>query len=96
MFTALTDDRSAKNQTRLITVDAEADVAAKQTVTGQVTSAVPTDQGIVAAAGNHVVTVEDGKTREIATTKAWPFQLKADADGGVTFIDPGAQGLEGP
>ncbi|GAA2762665.1 hypothetical protein GCM10010103_17060 [Streptomyces paradoxus] len=89
VFTALTDDRSAKNQTRLVTVDAGTGiVGAKQTVTGQVTSAVPTDQGIVAAAGNHIVRVEGGKARDVATTKAWPFQLKADADGGVTFIDP--------
>lgn len=88
VFTALADDRSAKNQTRLVTVDARTGkVGTKQTVTGQVTSAVPTDQGIVAAAGNHIVTVKAGKTRDIATTKAWPFQLKADADGGVTFID---------
>ncbi|MFE0258219.1 SGNH/GDSL hydrolase family protein [Streptomyces sp. NPDC059010] len=89
VFTALTDDRSAKNQTRLVTVDARTGkVGTKQTVTGQVTSAVPTDQGIVAAEGNHIVAVKAGKTRGIATTKAWPFQLKADADGGVTFIDP--------
>ncbi|MDC0766185.1 SGNH/GDSL hydrolase family protein [Streptomyces sp. HD] len=88
VFTALTDDRSAKNQTRLVTVDARTGkVGTKQTVTGQVTSAVPTDQGIVAAEGNHIVAVKAGKTRDIATTKAWPFQLKADAEGGVTFID---------
>lgn len=92
VFTALTNDRSAKNQTRLITVDARTGkVGTKQTVTGQVTSAVPTDQGIVAAADNHIVSVKGGRTRDIATTKAWPFQLKVDADNGVTFIDPDPQ-----
>ncbi|WP_392967810.1 SGNH/GDSL hydrolase family protein [Streptomyces sp. LN245] len=89
VFTALTDDGSAKNETRLVTVDAKTGKAGtKQTVTGQVTSAVPTDQGIVASAGNHIVSVKNGRTRDIATTKATPFQLKADSDGGVTFIDP--------
>ncbi|MFJ8199296.1 SGNH/GDSL hydrolase family protein [Streptomyces sp. NPDC096152] len=88
VFTALTDDRSARNQTRLVTVDARTgEAGSRQTVTGQVTSAVPTGQGIVAAAGNHIVTVKGGKVRAVATTNSWPFQLKADAGGGVTFID---------
>ncbi|MEU7059796.1 NocE [Streptomyces sp. NPDC046197] len=93
VFTALTDDGSAKNQTRLVTVDARTGkTGSKQTVTGQVTSAVPTAQGVVAAAGNHIVSVRGSEVRSVATTKSWPFQLKADADGGVTFIDaaPGA------
>ncbi|MFH8791986.1 SGNH/GDSL hydrolase family protein [Streptomyces sp. NPDC017941] len=89
VFTALTDDRTKKNQTRLVTVDAgTGEVGAKQTLVGQVTSAVPTRNGIVAAAGKQLVTVKGGKVRAVAEAKSRPFQLKADADGGVVFIDP--------
>ncbi|MFI6646939.1 SGNH/GDSL hydrolase family protein [Streptomyces sp. NPDC050529] len=89
VFTAMSDDATAKNQTRLVTVDARTGkTATRQTVVGQVTSAVPTQNGIVAAAGNRIVAVADSKVRTVAKTAAWPFQLKADAAGGVTFIDP--------
>ncbi|WP_327712821.1 SGNH/GDSL hydrolase family protein [Streptomyces sp. NBC_00464] len=89
VFTAMSDDATAKNQTRLVTVDARTGkTATRQTVVGQVTSAVPTRNGIVAAAGNRIVAVADSKVRTVAKTAAWPFQLKADAAGGVTFIDP--------
>ncbi|WP_326734451.1 SGNH/GDSL hydrolase family protein [Streptomyces sp. NBC_01022] len=89
VFTAMSDDATAKNQTRLVTVDARTGkTATRQTVVGQVTSAVPTQNGIVAAAGNRIVAVADSKVRTVAKTAAWPFQLKADATGGVTFIDP--------
>lgn len=88
VFTALSDDKAEKNQTRLVMVDAATGrIAEKQTVAGQVTSAIPTRHGVVGASGPHIVTVKAGKVRPVATTKAWPFQLKADADGGVTFID---------
>ncbi|MEV3854948.1 SGNH/GDSL hydrolase family protein [Streptomyces sp. NPDC050095] len=88
VFTALTDDTSKKNQTRLQVVDAATGrLQQKQTVAGQVTSAIPTSQGIVAASGHHIVTVKNNAVKAVADTTAWPFQLKADADGGVTFID---------
>ncbi|MFD9819834.1 NocE [Streptomyces violascens] len=88
VFTAVTDDRSDQNQTRLVTVNTKTGrIGEKQTVAGQVTSAVPTAKGIVAATGRHIVTVKGGKVSAVAQTKEWPFQLKADADGGVTFID---------
>ncbi|MFI7409026.1 GDSL-type esterase/lipase family protein [Streptomyces sp. NPDC049627] len=88
VFTALTDDEAAKDRTRLVTVDARTGKErARQTVSGQVTSAIPTKQGIVAAEGNHIVRVAGSKVSVVARTKTTPFQLKADADGGVTFID---------
>ncbi|MFF1839867.1 NocE [Streptomyces sp. NPDC058231] len=90
VFTALTDDASKKNQTRLRTVDATTGrLGAKQTVAGQITSAIPTRHGIVAASGRHIVTVRNNRAKAVADTAAWPFQLKADADGGVTYIDRG-------
>lgn len=89
VFTALTDDGSKKNQTRLVTVDAgTGKVGTKQTVVGQVTSAVPTRHGIVASAGKQIVTVKGSEVRPVAEAKARPFQLRADADGGVVFINP--------
>ncbi|MFF4351734.1 GDSL-type esterase/lipase family protein [Streptomyces sp. NPDC001530] len=88
VFTALTDDTAKKDRTRLVTVDAlTGKESARQTVSGQVTSAIPTQRGIVAAEGNHLVRVAGSKVRTVVTTKTTPFQLKADADGGVTFLD---------
>ncbi|MCG0284077.1 GDSL-type esterase/lipase family protein [Streptomyces sp. PSAA01] len=88
VFTALTDDSAKSEKTRLVTVDAATGkVETKTTVPGQVTSAIPVSGGIAAARGNHIVKVNGDTVREVATTKATPFELKADADGGVTFID---------
>lgn len=88
VFTALTDDTAKSPKSRLVTVTAATGkVKSKVSVAGQVTSAIPVRGGLAAARGNHIVKVTGGKVREVATTKATPFQLKADADGGVTFID---------
>ena len=88
VFTALTDGAAKSDKTRLVTVDAATGkVQTKATVPGQVTSAIPVSGGIAAARGHHIVEVNGGRVREIATTKSTPFQLKADDDGGVMSID---------
>ncbi|MCX4981477.1 GDSL-type esterase/lipase family protein [Streptomyces sp. NBC_00572] len=89
VFSQLSYDGDKKTGTRLITVDAVAGKAGKPLLLdGQVTSAVPTPQGIVAAEGGRLVRVgKDGKRKTIARTHGVPFQLRADKDGGVTFIE---------
>ncbi|MFC8367154.1 hypothetical protein ACFUIT_04040 [Streptomyces sp. NPDC057239] len=88
VFTQLSHDGDKKQQTRLITVDAATGKESKPvTLAGQVTSAVPTDAGIVAAHGNRLVRINGTAEKTLASTTTVPFQITADADGGITFID---------
>ncbi|MFJ5549623.1 GDSL-type esterase/lipase family protein [Streptomyces sp. NPDC093225] len=87
VFTQLGGEK--KNATRLIKVDAAAARLAKPiSLTGQVTSAVPVGKDIVAADSARIVRIDDrGRRTAVAATDRIPFQLKADADGGVVFLD---------
>ncbi|MEU8762450.1 hypothetical protein [Streptomyces sp. NPDC048659] len=88
VFTQLTHDGDKKQQTRLITVDAATGKESKPvTLPGQVTSAIPTREGIVAAHGNKLVRIDGTAEKTLASTTTVPFQVTADADGGITFID---------
>ncbi|MDX3239396.1 hypothetical protein PV392_27650 [Streptomyces sp. ME03-5709C] len=88
VFTQLTYDGDDKQQTRLITVDAATGKESKPvTLAGQITSAIPTDAGIVAAHGNRLVRINGTAEKTLASTTTVPFQITADADGGITFID---------
>ncbi|MFI6597622.1 hypothetical protein ACIBHX_15305 [Nonomuraea sp. NPDC050536] len=75
--------------TRLFRVDAETAKPGKALkVEGQVTSAVPTDDGIVAAKGARLVRLgQDGRTTPLADTANIPFDLRVDAEGGVEYLD---------
>lgn len=76
-------------RTRLVEVDAAAGrLGNKIEVKGQLTSAVPTANGIVAADRGAVVTVDaKGDRRVLAQASTVPFHLKPDASGGVVFLD---------
>ena len=89
VFTQLSYDDDAKQQTRLVTVDAATGKAGTPAVyPGEVTSAVPTRNGVVAANGSRLVAAgAKGTVREITRTESVPFQLTVDATGGVTYID---------
>ncbi|KQR17354.1 SGNH/GDSL hydrolase family protein [Cellulomonas sp. Leaf334] len=77
------------NATRLVSVDAgSGQVAAPVEVGGQVTSAIPTRSGLVAAIGAQVARVEpSGHITPLARAKSVPYELATDADGGVVFLD---------
>ncbi|MGW0118624.1 golvesin C-terminal-like domain-containing protein [Streptomyces sp. NPDC003327] len=92
VFTQLSYEADTAQQTRLRTVDAVTGQAgAPVTYPGQVTSAVPTKSGVVAAHGNRLVTAgPGGKLGEITRTRSVPFQLTVDAEGGLTYIDRAA------
>ncbi|MEU4253751.1 hypothetical protein AB0F15_40800 [Amycolatopsis sp. NPDC026612] len=74
-------------ESRLVTVDAPtAQVVRQVDATGQVTSAVPFGDGILAAAVDGLATVgANGKLRHVADTADTPFRLSADKDGGVGY-----------
>ncbi|WP_177328948.1 GDSL-type esterase/lipase family protein [Amycolatopsis australiensis] len=76
-------------KTGLLTLDAETGALGKRIeVPGQLTSAVPTKDGIVAADKDAVVHVEPGGRRTVlADTAGVPFRLSADSAGGVVFMD---------
>ncbi|MFC9388450.1 golvesin C-terminal-like domain-containing protein [Streptomyces venezuelae] len=76
-------------QTRLTTLHAASGtLEAPVTAAGQITSAVPTPQGLVAAGGPRVVRVDpDGSLHTLARSTGTPFELHPDHDGGVWFMD---------
>lgn len=82
-FTALRDA-----ETRLVTVDTKGAVVADTTAKGEITSAVPTGDGVIAAAGKRLVHVDrKGKTAELAATEHAPYGIHVTGDGTVTYID---------
>ncbi len=91
------DGGEDKNATRLIEVDAATGkLSAPVELKGQITSAVPVGEGFVAADSNRLVKIDkSGGRRTVAHTDRIPFQLKADAEGGVTYLDR-PTGTSGP
>ncbi|MFD9371028.1 hypothetical protein ACFWA6_25465 [Streptomyces sp. NPDC060020] len=88
-----------KNATRLLKVDAQsASVGPAIELQGQVTSAIPVGEDIVAADASRLVRIDAAGQRDpIANTVQIPFGLAADADGGVVYMDrpdTGAAGTE--
>jgi hypothetical protein len=75
--------------TRLVTVDAASGtVSTPIEVPGQVTSAVLSDAGVVAAAGATVVSIAtDGAVTRLSRADSVPYDLSADSEGGVVYLD---------
>lgn len=80
---------TGQTSTQLLTADlATGSVTSAITVTGQLSSAVPTASGPVAALGPDLVSVAaDGKTSLLAAVGGQPFDLRTAADGGVNLLD---------
>ncbi|BCB88663.1 golvesin C-terminal-like domain-containing protein [Phytohabitans suffuscus] len=76
-------------RTRLLGLNtATAAITARIVVPGQLTAAVPTRHGIVAADRGMLVRVAaDGSRRRLAPASGVPFKLAADAGGGVVYMD---------
>lgn len=76
-------------RTRVVRLDAASGTPAEPVeVAGQLTSAVPVGDGIVAADGHSLVRLaEDGARVLLAPSTTVPFELVPDADGGVVFLD---------
>ncbi|HWO65579.1 MAG TPA: hypothetical protein VNO31_36660, partial [Umezawaea sp.] len=76
-------------KTGLLTVDATTGALGKRIeVPGQLTSAVPTNDGVVAADRDAVVRVAaDGTRTVLADTAGVPYRLTPDSAGGLVFVD---------
>ncbi|MDX8035359.1 hypothetical protein SK803_34555 [Lentzea sp. BCCO 10_0856] len=86
----LTQDATEdKGKTGLVKIDAASGALSKRIeVQGQVTSAVPTRSGIVAAAGAMVQRIADDGTRtKLTKTKGGAFELRPDAENGVVYLE---------
>ncbi|RKN10187.1 GDSL-type esterase/lipase family protein [Streptomyces radicis] len=93
------DDASERNATRLVLIDAADGTPGEPlTLAGQVTSAVPHGDDVVAASGANLVRIDaEGERTRLARTRGVPFQIAADADGGFVFLDrtgPDGEGVE--
>ncbi|MFI6458685.1 hypothetical protein ACIBF6_44965 [Streptosporangium amethystogenes] len=76
-------------KTRLIKANAvTGELSRPVTLRGQITSAVPTQNGFIAADGSQLIeiTATGGKS-PFAKTGTVPFHVKSDAEGGVVFMD---------
>ncbi|WP_432867430.1 hypothetical protein [Microbispora rosea] len=76
-----------RDTTRLLMVDTATKRVTRAVVaSGQVTSAVPVGDTLVAAHGPRLVEVRTGgELKQLADTGSVPFDLRATADGGVAF-----------
>ena len=86
----LTQDATEdKNKTGLVKLDTTSGKLQQRIeLDGQVTSAVPTRDGIVAVAGSTVQRIaDDGKRTRLAQTKGAAFELRPDADNGVVYLE---------
>ncbi|MGW7410828.1 golvesin C-terminal-like domain-containing protein [Streptomyces sp. NPDC054833] len=83
VFTALRETK-----TRLVTVNAKGATVADTTAKGEITSAVPTKDGVIAAAGSRLVHVDRrGRTTKLAATTHAPYGIRVTGDGTVSYID---------
>ncbi|QXE33354.1 DUF1524 domain-containing protein [Streptomyces sp. GMY02] len=78
-----------RGRTRLHVVDtARGTVVRSHEVAGEVTSAVPGRDGIVAASGARLVEVgRSGAVRTLASSKGVPYRIHPDAENGVVFTE---------
>ncbi|ALO09064.1 Tat pathway signal sequence domain protein [Streptomyces venezuelae] len=82
-FSAFREDR-----TRLVTVDTTGAVVADTTAPGQVTSAVPVKDGVIAARGSRLVHIgRSGTVKRLADTDSVPSEIRVTANGQVAFMD---------
>lgn len=83
VFTQVADD-----STRLVTVGTDGRTVATTTAAGEITSAVPSGDGLLAADGHHVVRIDrQGRKTTVATTSGVPSAIHQDSGGGVDFLD---------
>lgn len=90
-FTAYRDmNDPTKTKTRVVTVGTDGRTAATAAVDGQVTSAVPVQDGTVAARGRHLVHIdESGAVKNLTTADSTPFDIRPAARGNIAFADRG-------
>ncbi|MFE2559781.1 SGNH/GDSL hydrolase family protein [Streptomyces sp. NPDC059352] len=82
-FSAFREER-----TRLVTVDTTGAVVADTTASGQVTSAVPVKDGVIAARGSRLVHVgRSGTVKRLLDTDSVPSEIRVTDNGQVAFME---------
>ncbi|MEV5880532.1 hypothetical protein AB0L75_41420 [Streptomyces sp. NPDC052101] len=83
VFSAFRDDK-----THLVTVDTSGKTSADTTARGQITSAVPVEDGVIAARGPRLVHIDrSSEMKDLTATDGVPFQIRAAGKGRVVFLD---------
>ena len=87
VFSAFRDDK-----TRLVTVTATGNTVSDATAAGQVTSAVPVEDGLVAALGRRLVHIDPAgaNIETLAPADSTPFDIRPTGSGQVAFLDHNA------
>ncbi|MFE9931272.1 SGNH/GDSL hydrolase family protein [Streptomyces sp. NPDC005533] len=88
-FTAFRDMNDPEStRTRVLTVDTSGKTTATTAAKGQITSAVPVQDGTVAALGSHLVHLDgSGTVKNLADADSVPFDIRPAADGKIAFVD---------
>ncbi|MDF3290161.1 SGNH/GDSL hydrolase family protein [Streptomyces silvisoli] len=88
-FTAFRDiNDPSTTQTRVVTVNASGGVLGNTTVKGEITSAVPVEDGAVAASGRSLVHIDrSGQVNSLAIGDSVPFDIRPAQGGKVGFVD---------
>ncbi|MFF8649297.1 hypothetical protein ACF06D_13810 [Streptomyces griseoluteus] len=69
-------------------MDTKGATVADTTARGEITSAVPVEHGVIAAAGNQLVRVDGkGKAAELAATEQPPYGIRIMRDGSVGCLN---------
>ncbi|MFI9101241.1 SGNH/GDSL hydrolase family protein [Streptomyces fildesensis] len=88
-FTAFRDmNDPAITRTRVLTVNTAGKTTSTAAAKGEITSAVPTEDGTVAALGNRLIHLDhSGTVKNLADADSVPFDIRPVAHGKVVFVD---------
>ncbi|MER8184707.1 hypothetical protein [Kitasatospora sp. NPDC094015] len=88
-FTAFRDMNDPRaTQTRVVTVDPAGKAVGDTAVRGEITGAVPVEDGAVAASGRSLVHIDrSGAVQTLATGDSVPFDIRPAQGGKIGFVD---------
>ncbi|MES9523050.1 SGNH/GDSL hydrolase family protein [Streptomyces capoamus] len=88
-FTAFRDvNDPALTKTRVVTVDTAGKSLGRAALKGEITSAVPVEDGTVAARGHNLVHIDRaGKVKDLVTADSVPFDIRPARNGDIAFVD---------
>ncbi|MFY4721041.1 hypothetical protein [Streptomyces sp. LaBMicrA B280] len=88
-FTAFRDmNDPAATRTRVVTVNTAGKTLSEPTSKGEITSAVPVDDGAVGALGPHLIHLDrKGHVKDLLTAGGVPFDIHPVDDGKVAFVE---------
>ncbi|WP_405883862.1 SGNH/GDSL hydrolase family protein [Streptomyces sp. NBC_01136] len=89
VFTAYRDMNDPEStKTRVVTVNTAGNTTGATVTSGEVTSAVPVQDGTVAARGRRLVHIDrSGTVKNLTTADTVPFDIRPAAHGQIAFVD---------